>query len=36
LYAGLEPGDLAAARRVLTQVTERAGQLLTATRRPAP
>jgi hypothetical protein len=29
LYAGLEPGDLAAARRVLTQVTERAGRLLT-------
>ena len=29
LYAGFEPGDLAAARRVLTQVTKRAGQLLT-------
>ena len=29
LYAGFEPGDLATARRVLTQVTERAGQLLT-------
>jgi hypothetical protein len=29
LFAGLDPDDLAAARRVLTQVTERAGQLLT-------
>jgi hypothetical protein len=29
LFAGLDAGDLATARRVLTQVTERAGQLLT-------
>lgn len=29
LFAGFDPDDLAATRRVLTQVTERAGQLLT-------
>lgn len=29
LYAGLDPDDLAIARRVLTQVTKRADQLLT-------
>jgi DNA-binding MarR family transcriptional regulator len=29
LYAGFAPDDLATTRRVLTQVTERAGQLLT-------
>jgi hypothetical protein len=29
LFAGLDFDDLAATRRVLTQVTERAGQLLT-------
>jgi hypothetical protein len=29
LYAGPDPADLAIARRVLVQVTERAGQFLT-------
>jgi hypothetical protein len=29
LFAGFDPGDLATAHRVLTRVTERAGQLLT-------
>ena len=29
LFSGFDPDDLATARRVLTQVTERAGQLLT-------
>jgi DNA-binding MarR family transcriptional regulator len=29
LFAGFDPDDLATAHRVLTQVTERAGQLLT-------
>jgi hypothetical protein len=29
LFTGFDPDDLATARRVLTQVTERAGQLLT-------
>lgn len=28
LYTGIDPGELAAAHRVLTRVTERAGQLL--------
>lgn len=28
LFAGFDPGDLATAHRVLTQVTERAGQLV--------